>query len=99
MGRLFVYMAIAATALGLVMLMPAADPREAGEAARSLLPTLMPAGAGWVAGLVTGLGLSWIARFDWRSIPERLALWARLLRHRLWWMVCGGLCAGFLLFF
>lgn len=99
MGRLFVYMAIAATALGLVMLMPSPDPREASEAARNLLPTLVPAAGGWVAGLITGLALSWLARINWRSIPEHLALWARMLRHRVWWMVCGGLCAGILLFF
>lgn len=99
MGRLFVYMAIAATLLGLVMLMPAADPREASEAARNMLPGLLPVAMGWVAGLFTGVALSWLSRIDWRSIPEHIAQWVLMLRHRLWWMVCGGACAGFLLFF
>ncbi len=99
MGRLFVYMAIAATAVGFIMLMPAADPREASQAARNLLPSLLPLAAAWAVGLAMGIGLSWIARIDWSRIPEALALWARMLRHRLWWMVWGGLCASFLLFF
>ncbi len=99
MGRLFVYLAIIATVIGVVILMPAGDPEQAKDAVRTVLPNLVPVGAGWIAGLCMGLALAWIGRFDWRSIPERLAIWAQLMRHRVWWMVCGGLFASVLLFF
>lgn len=101
MGRLFVYLAIVASVLGIVVLMPGpgSDTVEATHSASTLLPALLPVGGGWVVGLMMGIALAWVARMDWRSIPARIALWIRTLRHRVWWMVCGGVCASVLLFF
>ena len=99
MGRLFVYLAIVASMLGVVVLVPGSDTTEASRSANALMPTLLPAGGGWAIGLVMGIALAWVTRFDWRGIPERLALFVRTMRHRVWWMVCGGVCASVLLFF
>lgn len=99
MGRLFVYLAIVASVLGVVVLMPGSEPHEASRSASALLPTLLPAGGGWAIGLMMGIALAWFTRLDWRSIPTRIALVIRTMRHRVWWMVCGGVCASVLLFF
>ena len=99
MGRLFVYLAIIATVMGILILMPTSDPMEAARAPREWHPAIVPAGMGWVAGLLTGFVLSWAARLDWKAFPEYVAAVARSLRHRIWWMVWGGLCASVLLFF
>ena len=99
MGRLFIYLAIVATVIGFIVLMPAGDYDPTGPATRSLMPQLVPIGAGWLAGLIMGFALAWVTRIDWRTLPEKIAEWMQLMRHRIWWMAFGGACAGVLLFF
>lgn len=99
MSRLVVYLAILAAGIGVVLLLPSGDSEQAGEVARAVMANAVPAGAGWVVGLAMGLTLSWLSRFDWHTIPARVAAWTRDMRHRIWWMACGGICAGVLLFF
>jgi hypothetical protein len=99
MGRLIAYLAIAAAGMGFILLLSGADAETSrASAAHGFLTQPVTYGA-WSVGLFMGLALAWLGRFDWRSLPERLALWARVLRRRLWWMICGGVCAGVLLFF
>lgn len=93
------YLAILAVGIGVVVLLPSGDNEQANAIARAVMANALPAGAGWAVGLAMGLGLSWLSRLEWHTIPIRIAAWARNLRHRLWWMVCGGVCAGVLLFF
>ena len=99
MGRLYAYLAIGAAGLGFILLLSGADadPSRAG-AAHAFLTQPVTYG-GWSIGLIMGLALAWVGRFDWRSLPERMALWLRIMRRRLWWMVCGGLFVSVLLFF
>lgn len=100
MGRLFVYLAIVSCALGLFVLMPGgSEPTEAARISSNAVSALLPVGGGWVVGLTMGIAIAWITRLDWRSIPVRIAFFVRTMRHRVWWMVCGGVCASVLLFF
>ena len=103
MGRLFVYLAIVSFALGLFVLMPGggngSEPADALRNSGNFFATVLPVGGGWIVGLTMGIAIAWVTRLDWRSIPMRVALFVRTMRHRIWWMVCGGLCASVLLFF
>jgi hypothetical protein len=54
---------------------------------------------GWAAGLFMGLLLAWLVGIDWRTLPERVAVWVKLQRHRLGWMLLAGVCTGILLLF
>jgi hypothetical protein len=99
MGRLVAYLAVAAAGLGVILLLSGADAETAAPSAVHAFLTQPITYGGWVVGLLMGLALAWLRGFDWRSLPERLALWMRLFRRRLWWMICGGVFASVLLFF
>lgn len=99
MGRLFIYLAIVSTVIGFIVLMPAGDFDPTSPATRAMIPQLMPVAAGWAAGLIMGYGLAWLTWIDWATFPERFGAWMQLMRHRIWWMAFGGICAGFLMFF
>ena len=97
MGRLFVYLAIVSSVLGLVMLMPGSEPATVAPTSGSLMPVLL-SGGGWVVGLTMGIALAWVTRLDWRSLPTRVARGARTMRHRVGGMGCGGVGASVRLF-
>ncbi len=99
MGRLFVYLAVIATVIGFIVSDAGGRvrPHEPGHAIAD--PTTGADRIGWAAGLVMGYALAWVTRIDWATFPERFGAWMQLMRHRIWWMAFGGICAGFLLFF
>ena len=48
--------------------------------------------ATWVAGMISGVLIAWIARIRWAELPLRMALWMRIQRRKFGWMACGILC-------
>ena len=83
------------TAMGLGFYLFLADVPPAG-APQALKGTPFAYG-GWGVGLLMGLALAWFAALDWNTLPQRIAAWVRLQRHRLAWMLVGGVCTGILL--
>ena len=51
----------------------------------------------WLAGVITGILVAWIARIPWSEIPLRMAYWAKVQSRRLWWMTVGIACVGVLM--
>ena len=53
----------------------------------------------WIAGVISGILIAWIARVRWAELPYHLGLWFQLQRRRFGWMACGLLCVGVLLLY
>ena len=53
----------------------------------------------WIAGMISGILIAWIARIRWSQLPLRMAFWFRMQRRRIWWMACGALCVCVLFVF
>ncbi len=51
----------------------------------------------WLAGVITGVLIAWIARIPWAEIPLRMAYWAKVQSRRLWWMTVGIVCVSVLM--
>jgi hypothetical protein len=51
----------------------------------------------WLAGVITGILVAWIARIPWAEIPLRMAYWAKVQSRRLWWITVGIACVGVLM--
>jgi hypothetical protein len=98
MRRLFGLFAMAAVALGLLLLFVAPGIDETSGAIPSVV-TRPWAYGGWVIGLGTGLLLAWLLRLDWATMPARLCAWLGLQRRRLVWALVGTFFAGILLLY
>jgi hypothetical protein len=46
----------------------------------------------WLAGVITGILIAWIARIPWTELPLRAAYWAKVQGRRIWWMAVGVVC-------
>ena len=90
MPRVFGLLICTAFALGFYLLL--VGPESAGPPQGG--PVLY---SGWAVGLFMGLLLAWLAGLEWHNVPERIAAWAKLQRHRLGWVLLGGVCTGILL--
>jgi hypothetical protein len=88
MVRFVAWSAVLLTGCGLVVLWDAAPGHEAALSS-----------AGWMVGLVLGLGSAWLYRVDWSTVPERLETWMRVQRRRLGWALLGSVCLAILLYF
>ena len=53
----------------------------------------------WVAGVITGITIAWIARIPWTELPLRMAYWAKVQSRRLWWMTVGIACVSVLMIY
>jgi hypothetical protein len=96
MHRFFAYLAIAAAALGLWLLL---ETPERTDAIAQRLQGATGTYSGWAMGLVMGLALAWLAGIEWRDLPARTGAWVRVQRRRLGLVVLGGLFASILLLF
>jgi hypothetical protein len=94
MPRVFGLLICTAFALGFYLLLVGREPAGAGPQALAGAPFLY---SGWAVGLFMGLLLAWLAGLEWHNLPERIAVWAKLQRHRLGWVLLGGVCTGILL--
>jgi hypothetical protein len=94
MHRVFGLLICTAFALGFYLLLVGPEPGGAGPHALAGAPLLY---SGWAVGLFMGLLLAWLAGLEWHNLPERLAAWGKVQRHRLGWVLLGGVCTGILL--
>jgi hypothetical protein len=94
MPRVFGLLICTAFALGFYLLLVGRESAGAGPQALAGAPFLY---SGWAVGLFMGLLLAWLAGLEWHNLPERIAVWGKLQRHRLGWVLLGGLCTGILL--
>ena len=53
--------------------------------------------SGWALGLIVGVLRAWLAGLEWHNMPEGIAVWVKLQRHRLGWVLLRGVCTGILL--
>ncbi len=51
----------------------------------------------WLAGVITGILVAWIARIPWSELPLRMTYWAKVQSRRLWWMTVGVVCISVLM--
>jgi hypothetical protein len=91
MHRVFGLLIFSSVALGVTLLIAGPDPLPAAGGA-----SVLEGYGGWVAGLFMGLFVAWLVGLDWRNLPERIAAWVKRQRHRVGWMLLGGLCTGIL---
>jgi hypothetical protein len=94
MHRVLGLLIFASVALGVYLLIAGPDAGPAGIGSNALQGY-----GGWAAGLFMGLLLAWLVGIDWRNLPERIASWVKLQRHRLGWALIAGVCTGILLLF
>jgi hypothetical protein len=91
MHRVFGLLIFSSVALGVYLLLAGPDVGTTGGA------SALQGYGGWAAGLFMGLFIAWLVGLDWRTLPERLAAWVKLQRHRVAWVLLAGVCTGILL--
>jgi hypothetical protein len=98
MHRMFIFFAVIAAGLGVVLLLGGQDAPSLSLGMRAVSDTPIAYG-GWAIGLLMGAFLAWFFSVDWATLPGRLGDWWRLQKRRLVLVALGGLFAAFLLYF
>lgn len=85
------------TAGALIVIAPWLSGRSQGSSIGANAPALHMESL--LLGVVLGISMAFVARFDWAEVPRRLFTWVLVRERQFFYYALIGVCAGVILFY